>query len=1068
MRLGLFVLLMSGTVVRTAAAADDWPQFRGPGGEGHSPAVGLPLSWSETENVAWKVAVPGRGWSSPVVLGNHIWMTTALETAATAEEKKQRLAGKKHAETLQVAAAVSLRAICIRRDSGEPARDVELFRIDEPAEIHQLNSYASPTPVLEPGRLYCDFGTCGTACVDCATGKVLWKRRLPIDHQVGPGSSPILHEELLILVRDGCDQQYITAVDKRTGQTVWRTDRPPMDTDDEFKKAFSTPLVFRSNGKRQMIVPGAEWIVSYDPATGEQIWRVDCGRGYSNVPRPVFGHGMVYVCTEFPGQQLWAIAVDGRGDVTDTHVRWKAVKQIPKRSSPLLVGRELYVVSDGGVATCFDALTGRPHWRKRVGGNYFASPVYADGRIYLFNDEGKATLLTPGKEFVKPAENRVEGRIVASPAIADGTIILRTDTHLYRIEKDASRLRSAKMLRDYYQQMSLPKPFVVRSGEEFEAHRRRLRTGLLESTGLWPLPERIALDDVHRSDPLDHPWCTVRRVHYQLWPGVYSSGLLYVPKQLSEKPAPAMLCPHGHCKHGNAYPREQKRCLNFARLGYVTFSSTQNHYEDLYVGVSHQTLMIWNNMRALDYLDTLPGVDKTRIGMAGSSGGGLQTQMITALDTRVKAASIVGLTCQFRKIMFPDRQHCVCNHFPNVMQLTDHPEISTLGLPTPVQYLTMNDWTKTFQQDSFPTIRELYAAAGFPDRVECKYFDTPHNYDKSKREETYRWMEKWVGGRKSVQPVAEPEDVKTFPVETLVNLSAEVPADKGFGEISNIYRYRRGYKTPAIANAGQWQQYRNRMIRTLKKLLGEDAALKRQTAQPEEVSTKVEKGLLVQRARYPSEGGILAPAIVLRAQTAAGKLPVVVMFSRAGKESLLEEEGPASPTQLARDGFLVALPDVRCFGKLLSTGSKDDNSQRGAWERNGIVWGRPVPAMACTDIRGVLDGLSSRDDADMGRVELRSRNSGGLAIAAVFAAALDDRITSIDADFAGCCFQKRNLPLVPFVLWHGDVLHWAALLAERKLTIRNVPAEAGSPQWLSAVFAAAGNAHGLKIEAAGE
>jgi hypothetical protein len=196
-------------------------------------------------------------------------------------------------------------------------------------------------------------------------------------------------------------------------------------------------------------------------------------------------------------------------------------------------------------------------------------------------------------------------------------------------QQNADPPQSAIMLTEYYREMSVPKPFIVRKGQDFAEHQRQLRKRVLQSVSLWPLPERIPLD-VHSSEPLDHAWCTVRRVYYQLWPGVYSSGLLFMPKQLDERPAPAMLCPHGHWKDGNAHPEVQKRCLNFARMGYVTFSSTQNHYEDPYVGVSHQTLMIWNNMRALDY------------------------EMLTALDPRVKAATIVGLTCDFREIMVAD------------------------------------------------------------------------------------------------------------------------------------------------------------------------------------------------------------------------------------------------------------------------------------------------------------------------------------------------------------------------------------------------------------------------------
>lgn len=624
----------------------------------------------------------------------------------------------------------------------------------------------------------------------------------------------------------------------------------------------------------------------------------------------------------------------------------------------------------------------------------------------------------------------------------------------------ADRQRTQKMLSAYFAQMSVPKPLVVCKGSEWESRRRQLREKLLEITGLEPLPKRLPLD-VRQSAPLDHPWCTVRRVYYQLWPGVYSSGLLFMPKQFRQRPAPAMLSPHGHWDHGNAHPEVQRRCLNFARLGYVTFSPTQNHYEDLPIGVSHQTLMIWNNMRALDYLESLPEVDKKKIGVAGASGGGLQTQMLAALDDRVRAATIVGLTCDFREIMFPHTSHCVCNHFPGVMRLTDHPEISTLGLPAPVQYLTMDDWTKKFQKQNFPAIQQLYAAHGFGDRVFCKYFETPHSYDQQKREHTYWWMERWVRGRGDARMESEPE-TKTFPVETLVKLTVPVPEDKGFREITRVYEKQRAYKAPPIATAAAWEGFRDRMLASLKNLLGEDAALPRQvtaTSSP----ARSEGSLVLERVGYPSEGGIVVPAIVVRTKKAAGKLPVLVMLGPGAKESLLAETGPAGARSLAEKGSLVVLPDPRTFGELFAT-CPDDTNQRQAWERNGIVWGRPVPGMAATDLRGVLDGIASRSDADMSRVQIMTRGSGDLAVAALFAAALDRRITDLDADLAGCCFAKRNLALVSRVLEHGDVLQWAALSAQRRLTLRNVPPEAGDKAWLAAAFQAAGNAAGLQID----
>jgi dienelactone hydrolase len=654
-------------------------------------------------------------------------------------------------------------------------------------------------------------------------------------------------------------------------------------------------------------------------------------------------------------------------------------------------------------------------------------------------------------------------------------------------EPAAEELATAKMLVEYYHQMSVPKPFTVRHGDEFRAHQTELRKKVLECVGLRPLPERVPLK-VHQSPPLDHPWCTLRRIYYQLWPGVYSSGLLFMPTKLPESPAPAMLCPHGHWPGGNAHPEVQRRCLNFARLGYVTFSPAQNHYEDLYIGVSHQTLMIWSNMRALDYLQSLPKVDKSRIGAAGGSGGGLQTQMLAALDERVRAATVAGLTCDFREIMFPDRHHCMCNHFPRVMQWTDHPEISALVLPRPLQFLTMNDWTGKFRGENFPTVKELYASNGLADHVECQYYDTPHSYDREKRERTYWWMERWVRGRDPKQPTAEPDETKTFPADKITGLTANVPENNGFEEISRIYAAQRGYRKTSLATLSDLRVYRRRMLGALKELLGMDAALPRRDDKAKSLGNRSDGELLIESVGYPSEGSVFVPTNVIRRKQAAGKLPVVIFLFGAGRKSLVPGKTPGkysskaaepmavlagnkkffsavrAPSQFARDGCLVAVPDVRFHGDMLSTGGKDEKLQRRAWQRNGIVWGRPEAGAACTDIHGVLDGLAARPDADVTRVHVVSRGSSGLAIAALFAAAIDSRVTSADLDFRGCCFKKRNLPLVCSVLRHGDVLQWAALLSDRKLTLRNVPPEAGNVAWLRAAFATAENLDGLSVE----
>ncbi|MHB8901466.1 MAG: PQQ-binding-like beta-propeller repeat protein [Thermoguttaceae bacterium] len=438
MQLPSLLLLTVTLAASPTAASDDWPQFRGPDGQGHSNATSLPLKWSESENVAWKAAVEGCGWSSPVVLGDQVWLTTAIPSPATSAETQRHLATLPYAvPNPEVARSITLKAVCLDRHTGRPIRSVTLFEIDTPVQICSVNSYASPTPVAEPGRLYCDFGTMGTACLDTASGEILWKRRLAVEHQVGPGSSPILHGEKLVLVRDGCDLQYVTALNRTTGETIWKTDRPPIVTDyTPDKKAFSTPLIIRTDGQEQMIVLGAKWFVAYDPESGKPIWQVDTGPSFSNAARPVFGHGLVFVCTAFGQSELLAVRVDGLGDVTESHIAWTDRKQVPKRSSPILVGDEVYTVSDKGVATCRDARTGETHWSERILGDCSASPVFANGRIYFFGEDGRTAVLQPSTNFVSLAENKLEGRIMASAAIADGAMFLRTDTHMYRIQEE--------------------------------------------------------------------------------------------------------------------------------------------------------------------------------------------------------------------------------------------------------------------------------------------------------------------------------------------------------------------------------------------------------------------------------------------------------------------------------------------------------------------------------------------------------------------------------------------------------------------------------------------------------
>ncbi|MGD0093488.1 MAG: PQQ-binding-like beta-propeller repeat protein, partial [Planctomycetota bacterium] len=334
------VLLCALALSGIARAEDNWPQFRGPGGDGvASTTADPPVQWGEALNIAWKVPIPG-GRSSPVVWGSRIFMTTATPQGV----KRTKIGG----DDMQTATHVAIGAVCLDRATGKPVWQVTLSEIDNPAPVHWFNSWATPTPVVEPGRLYCDYGTFGTACLDTETGNVLWKQQLALDHQVGPGSSAIVYENLLILVRDGRNAQYVTGLDKNTGQAVWKSDRPALTTPGDQKKSFCTPLVVSSGGKTQMIVPAAQWVISYEPASGKEIWRLHHGKNWSLAGRPVFGQGLAYFSTGCMPPQITALRVDGQGDVTATHVAWRELHQAPVMSSPLLAGDEIYWVSDAG------------------------------------------------------------------------------------------------------------------------------------------------------------------------------------------------------------------------------------------------------------------------------------------------------------------------------------------------------------------------------------------------------------------------------------------------------------------------------------------------------------------------------------------------------------------------------------------------------------------------------------------------------------------------------------------------------------------------------------------------
>jgi outer membrane protein assembly factor BamB len=419
----LIILLL---LVQVSWAQAPWPQFRGPWGNGlaslpGAEPLGLPIHWSEKENVKWKTPIPYRGWSTPGVMDGQVWLTTATPDGH------------------------DFFVICVNADSGEIRCNEKLFHADHPEPLgNPLNCYASPSPVLEPGRVYVHFGSYGTAALDTKTGEVLWKRSdLPCRHYRGPGSSLLLFENLLILTMDGVDVQYLVALDKDTGRTIWKTDRTaqwddldadgkPKDEGD-LRKAYSTPLIVTVGGSRQMLSVGAKALYGYDPVSGRELWKVRTP-AFSGAASPVYGRGIAYMITGFGKTELLAVHADGRGDIAGTNVAWKTASMVPQTPSPVLVDDLFFMVNDSGIVTCLEAASGKQVWRERLGGNYAASLLYADGHVYCFSREGTTTVLKAARDYEVLATNVLESGFMASAAVSGRTLFLRTKEHLYRIE----------------------------------------------------------------------------------------------------------------------------------------------------------------------------------------------------------------------------------------------------------------------------------------------------------------------------------------------------------------------------------------------------------------------------------------------------------------------------------------------------------------------------------------------------------------------------------------------------------------------------------------------------------
>ena len=405
----LFVFFVVSLAHGSALGDSDWPQFRGPNGNGTAVRLAAPTK-IEQSNVQWEVPIHGKGWSSPVVADGRVWLTTATQD------------GKE------------MSVVCVDASSGSILHDKVLVKNDEPEFCHPMNSYATPTPVIVGGNVYVHFGAYLTACLDTKSADVIWERRdLKCDHHRGPASSPIVHGDQLFVAYDGFDVQYVAALHTQTGKTLWRADRTiQYGTDNgDRKKAYCTGHVINVGGQDQLIYPSAVATIAYEPKSGKEIWTAYHG-GMNASARPLYHDGLLFITNGMGG--MVAVNPDGKGDISQSNIVWAQGKAVAKKSSQLIVENLLYMVSDDGIATCRDPKTGDIHWQKRLESSYAASPIFVDGKVYFFSTEGHVTTIKPGKEFEKLASTKLGDGFMASAAVTEHGMILRSKSKLYLVK----------------------------------------------------------------------------------------------------------------------------------------------------------------------------------------------------------------------------------------------------------------------------------------------------------------------------------------------------------------------------------------------------------------------------------------------------------------------------------------------------------------------------------------------------------------------------------------------------------------------------------------------------------
>jgi len=576
------------------------------------------------------------------------------------------------------------------------------------------------------------------------------------------------------------------------------------------------------------------------------------------------------------------------------------------------------------------------------------------------------------------------------------------------------------MLDGYYERLSSPHHLQLKSLDVWQERREIVRRQTLRDIGLDPLPDRLALD-VHYGGVLDREDYLLRRVYFQTWPEVYASGWLYLPKTPGKHPA--ILNPHGHWDNGATHPVMQSGCIGLVKKGYVVLMVDSVHLppESFQVGASSIGVMTFNNMRAIDLLETLPEVDSTRIGCTGASGGGQQTMYLMAVDDRIKAAVPVALVSYFRRIMNPvGFPHCICNVAPGILRDTDEPEICATFAPRPALFLSLTgDWTRTFPKEGFPEIRSIYRLYGQEAAVESAQWESEHDFSKPMRERMYAFFNHYLMGNADPAAALEPP-LSPEPLPTLKALN-QPPATPSDTSIIDWYKGRFGFRHALLPDAAAWVAYRQNLKSRLTLLLG-DVQSQGSVALAPRVSDQ--SAAEWQQMRIASEPGIEFPALLFGAKPST-KTALVLLVHPKGGQAILKEYGEVVRS-LQATGVTILLPDIRLTGVLERN-----------WSLDGILWNRPEIGMGLTDLRACLDVLRPRDGRKTRQVVLVGLGDAGFTAAIV--GALEPRVSAVIADRLGPTFAEgRQSPLIANLRRVGDLPELVAAIAPRRIVLGGV------------------------------